>query len=501
MTAFILSFFNLIGLAGSFGYQIFIGATFGAGVELDSFFVSSTIPQFVITIFGGSISIVLIPVFVSAFDKGGMDEVWEVLSNLLTPSLFVFTLVAGFVFSLSHCFVDWLTPGLNEPGKSVANELLRIQCASIPLQVLSLIAGAVGNALQRYVIVGISSLAGLSALFIITLLTISMSGVKALSYGILAYSIVQFLFLLPLIRKGFRFRLTPFTPEFIGLYKKLSPVIGGSIYFKTDQFVDRYLVSYSPPGSVTCFSYASKVVMSLGSIISSGLTTIAFTDLSTFKMKNQPGDYVKVFQKSFVTLLLMLVPLCFFIWVAGMDALLFFLRRGRLTHDDVLVVYTLVLGFLGVLIAGALGSLSANSFYALRDVRTPTVIGILGYTFGVVFKIIGFQWIGLLGVALATSTYYGLNLLTQLVLLNRRTKIFGGKETWKRLGLIFFGSALASLVTKWVSATLLCGLTSWLRGVISFLVFGVLYVLFLKHTKLCRADVLLHKIGFGIKNR
>jgi len=499
MTAFFLSFFNLLSLAGAFAYQILIGATFGAGVDLDSFFVSSTIPQFVITIFGGSMSIVLIPAFVSSFDKGGMDEIWEVLSNFLTPSLFIFTLIAGIVFSFSHPFIDWLNPGLDQRGKILANELLRIQCISVPFQVLSIIAGAVGNALCKYLIVGLSSLAGLSAMFIFTLLTVSTLGVKALSYGLLAYSIVQALFLFPFMRKGFKLRLSPFSPEFIGLFKKLSPIIGGSIYYKTDQFVDRYLISYSPPGSMTCFSYASKVVMSLGSIISSGLTTIAFTDLSSMKAKNQPSDYVRVFQKNFFALLLMLVPLCFFIWIAGLDGLLFFLRRGKFTYDDILTVYTIVLGFLGVLIAGSMGSLTANSFYALRDVRTPTVIGILGYTLGVVLKIIGFRWIGLLGVALATSTYYGLNLLAQLVLLHRRTKIFRDKEIWKKLGLIFLTSGLASLLTKGFSTALLTGLAFWLRGLISFLVFGALYVFFLNRARLPEANFLLEKIRFGIK--
>jgi putative peptidoglycan lipid II flippase len=500
VTALFLSLFNLLSLGGSFVYQIFIGVVFGAGVELDSFFASSTVPQFLVLIFGGSMTFLLVPTFVSSLEKGGKEEIWNVLNNIINPTLFLYTLASGAIFLLSYPLIHLLNPGLSVEGKLLASELLRVQCIAMPFQMFSIIVSAAGNALRRYLTVALSTLAGLGGMLLFTILAVSPLGVRVLPYGVVTQSVVQAFFLYPLIKKGFIPKLKPLTPDFVNLYRKLSIAIGGSIYYKTDQFVDRFLVSYLPPGNITYLSYASRVLLSLGSIISSGLTTVAFTDLSSMKAKNQSIEYAEVFHKNFFALILIVVPLCFLFWLVGFDSLIFFLRRGKFTFEDISAIYVVALGFMGVLVAGTLGSLSANCFYAIQDVKTPTIIGTIGYSLGIILKILCFRWLGIIGVAIATSVYYGFNLAAQLLLLYWKAGVFRNHEVWKKSLYIVVASGIAASASKGFSIVLLTGTEPPLRVVISLFIFIGVYLLLLRKARFREIRLIVEKIGLGARS-
>ena len=63
----------------------------------------------------------------------------------------------------------------------------------------------------------------------------------------------------------------------------------------------------------------------------------------------------------------------------------------------------------GLLVAGALGQVLSSTFYAIGDTRSPTRIGMIGFSVGIVLKISGFLFAGIQGIALGTSAYSILN--------------------------------------------------------------------------------------------
>jgi putative peptidoglycan lipid II flippase len=60
-------------------------------------------------------------------------------------------------------------------------------------------------------------------------------------------------------------------------------------------------------------------------------------------------------------------------------------------------------------VAGCAGQIVAAGFYARGSTSWPVRVGVVGFSFGAVLKIIGFAWLGVVGVALATSVYYVIN--------------------------------------------------------------------------------------------
>jgi peptidoglycan biosynthesis protein MviN/MurJ (putative lipid II flippase) len=93
--------------------------------------------------------------------------------------------------------------------------------------------------------------------------------------------------------------------------------------------------------------------------------------------------------------------------------------RGAVTEANVGQLWLLMIALVGFPMGGAMGQILSATFYAKGNTVTPTKIGILGYTVGIVLKIMAFLTLGLIGIAIGTTLYYFLNVLLMYLLLER----------------------------------------------------------------------------------
>jgi peptidoglycan biosynthesis protein MviN/MurJ (putative lipid II flippase) len=76
----------------------------------------------------------------------------------------------------------------------------------------------------------------------------------------------------------------------------------------------------------------------------------------------------------------------------------------------------------GMLVGGTLVQATAGAFYAMGNTRTPTKISTLLYTLYVPIKVLAFFKFGVVGLALAMSTYFLTNSVLQFWLLRQGVK-------------------------------------------------------------------------------
>ena len=78
-----------------------------------------------------------------------------------------------------------------------------------------------------------------------------------------------------------------------------------------------------------------------------------------------------------------------------------------------------MLGLGGMFVGGAMGSVTASSFYARGNTRLPTRLGMITYTIYIPIKIAAFGLGGLLGLAISASAFHLLNLVLQYFYLEK----------------------------------------------------------------------------------
>ena len=86
-----------------------------------------------------------------------------------------------------------------------------------------------------------------------------------------------------------------------------------------------------------------------------------------------------------------------------------FIGYGGVTGANVHNLWWIMVLLAGVLVGGATGQILSTTFYAKGDTRTPTRIGVLGFTLGLGFKVAGFWAAGISGLAIGTTLYYLFN--------------------------------------------------------------------------------------------
>jgi peptidoglycan biosynthesis protein MviN/MurJ (putative lipid II flippase) len=93
--------------------------------------------------------------------------------------------------------------------------------------------------------------------------------------------------------------------------------------------------------------------------------------------------------------------------------------RGEINEEDIRNFWWIMVALAGFFIGGVMGQILSSAFYAKGDVTTPIKVGIIGFTFGMVLKVIGFSAYGLVGIAFGTTLYYLGNAFALYLLLKK----------------------------------------------------------------------------------
>ena len=115
------------------------------------------------------------------------------------------------------------------------------------------------------------------------------------------------------------------------------------------------------------------------------------------------------------------VATCIILLVFGEALLHLLIGHGGITAQNVQMLWWIMLGLIGLLIAGTAGQVTAVAFYAMGDTKTPTMLFVWTFTVYIPIKVLVFLHYGLLGLAIATSVHLMVNFVLQFVILEKVT--------------------------------------------------------------------------------
>src|SRR5947207_8829914 len=119
-TGLIAGSFVLSGVLGVIR-QAIIGASFGAGRELDAFYAAYRIPETLFTLVaGGALGSAFIPVFARFLGSDDLDGAWRLASAVIT----LVALAASGLAILAAIFGNWITAHILIPEASPAQQAL-----------------------------------------------------------------------------------------------------------------------------------------------------------------------------------------------------------------------------------------------------------------------------------------------------------------------------------------------------------------------------------------
>lgn len=480
--AFATTFSRVAGLVR----DMIVARLFGAGFATDAFFMAFTIPNLLRRFFAeGSLTAAFVPTFSEVFHQRGEDEARQLANRCVTLLVLVMLAIVAIGILLSPWVVTGIGYGFGQvAGKlQLTDQLNRIMFPYIGLvSVLALLTGILN-------VHGHFFLPSLSPLFLNLAMIFSAlflghcfaQPIFALAVGVLVGGIAQLLLQFPVLLR-YRLRLRPdfsfrADPRLHRIARLMVPGIAGVAIYQINIIVARLLASFLPQGSVSYLYYGQRLFE-----FPQGIFVVSLAQAALPMMSRQVAENDQLgLQRSLRFALSLITIFCLpailgLILCAKPIYSLFFLGGAFDLSALEKTAWALVCYAPGLLFVGY-SRIAAQTFYALKDTRTPVVVSFWTLLINVFAGLILMQFYGHLGLAAALTLSSLFNAVVQLWLLRRKVGSF-------------FQGALWGPLLKALPACLLMGLTVYfLLGVGDWNQLG---------DRLHKGVVLIAAVGAGI---
>jgi len=415
--AILIMSFTLASVVAIFLVQWIAVTRFGVGPETDALFATMVISALVGNIISGSVSYVLVPALVNSTEEAAAELIWDTGAAITV----VLSAAAVALWVSADLWIPWVLPGFSPPIHVLAKGLIQIQLYGVVFAGIATVLTSAHNARGCFAWPAVFT-ATAAVLPVIALTVTRETGVELLAWALVVRPILLCVFLLSV---ALPFRSPSLSrPAFRSLVTSLMPLTVGSAYYKTEHLVDRVISSFAPAGALSLLHLGQQIYGAGNQLLAAGVAMPAVPRLASVATRN-PAEFLG--EVSVVTRWLLFLGACGYVAIAivGRPVLEIFLGHGKVSPADLHKLWLIMMALAGVWFGGLAGLVFSNAFYALGDTRTPTRIGIIGYTIGIFLKITGFLAFGVIGLALGTGIYYVGNAVALLHYLTKRSRVAG----------------------------------------------------------------------------
>jgi putative peptidoglycan lipid II flippase len=403
---------------------IVIARFFGAGDQLDAFLIAFLLPSFAADVVAGSFTPSLVPMLVRVRAASGVGGEKRFAAEALAVGI-CFMLAGTATLAL---FWPWLLPFI---GSSFSGPKLRVTTVLFyallswpPMSALIAVWRAVLNASHRFALTAIAPIA--SPIVTVWLLYAFGAGwgAKTLCAGAVGGIALEWLILAVAVsRLGFPIwpRLPEWrNPELWELVRQYLPLVASAVVASGCVIVDQAVAGRLGSGQVAVLAYGNKLAIVLVQVMAFSVATAVLPSFSGFAARCEWPELRRTVIVYSRAALLIAVPLTIVLIAASGPLVHMLFERGAFHRDAARIVtqaqrfslLQLPFAVLLAVITRLASSIRAN------DLLVKT--GVLALALNIILDLLFSRWMGVAGIALATSALQPISLILLVALLLRR---------------------------------------------------------------------------------
>jgi putative peptidoglycan lipid II flippase len=432
---------NLLGLGLNFFLNLVLASKFGVGKEMDCFLAATATPTYLVTILTGSLSVTFIPAFI---DKKNAENKWELMGSILMLLTLVGAVVSVVIFLFSFQVIDFQAPGFPSDMRSYSSTLLRWYVVVLFLTMINEVFSGIFYATNEFVIPMVNKLISP----IITISLIYAAGDQANAFVMVWSSsvgaLIQTIILIyNFYKSGYRVQLGTrfFSPGVRSVLKLMTPLLIGSVFYKSLPIFDKYFLSELPPGSISVINYAQKIFFAAIQILGAALSMQVLAHMSHLVSESNYAELKKILNTLVRLILFVTIPVAGISFLLGEEITRLIYERGKFNAVNTLEVVVNFRIYVLAIPAALLGTVVAQGLYVMKDTWSPFFVGIFEVTLYGVLCYVLVDSIGILALPLAYVIYFYFSLGVLGFLLFRKIEFI----RWKEIALlaIKYGSLMA----------------------------------------------------------
>lgn len=397
----VLSVLKLVNTGLGFLLGLAVAWVLRTGAPTDALFAAWFIPVILARELPRVVGMVLVPFLVES----------QLAERKRVPDLFmtwwiVFLGVATVAIVLASRWIIRITvPGLPADTAAEAVRLLQILAPSFFL--LGLFGGAQNLFYARRVFYEpeLAATAWRVVAMVALFVAGGLFGVRGYAVGLVAAAAVQ-LSILAAAGRRHGIPVAPITDPFRDL-DLLRPLLGGAatvgtflILDQANPFVDRFITSFLPEGSISILSYGDRLAKALPVLMATSFISVFIPELSTARAKH--GDMRRVGGSMAIFLMSVGLPLAVLVVWSADDLVHLVLHHGNFTAAQAPIAAATVVAYALGIPASLTGMGIKGLYFVERNTREVARFGILALLINTLADLALFP-IGVEGIALSSS--------------------------------------------------------------------------------------------------
>lgn len=462
-----IMFLTVLSKLLGFGKEVVLSYYYGTSGVSDAYIVALTIPTVIFAFIGVALNTTYIPMFNKIEQEDGTDSAIRFTNNLVNILLLVLTVIVLLVIIFASPIVKIFASGFSGDVLLLSTKLTQISILSIYFSAIVYVLQGylqVRNDFKSPALVGLP----LNIVLIISIIVSNYMGLLMLGIGKVIAVLSQVIFLIPFLNKQkFKYSfIVNFTDRNLvrSLYLALPVMLGTSVN-QINQIIDRTIASNIVIGGISALNYANRLNLFIQGIFVVSIATVLYAEISKKSAKGDLNGIKKTMNTSIIGVTFIVLPITVGTMVLSKPIVEFLFARGAFDDDAILYTSSALFFYSIGMIGFALREILSRVFYSFQDTKTPMINAIIGVILNIILNIILSRYLGIGGLALATSI--AAIFTTALLFVSLRKKM--GALGMKQISISFFKILFTSLIMGFISKLVFDYLTTLMTQNLSLL--------------------------------
>ena len=447
---------SIFGHLLSLAKEMISASYFGVSKTMDAFYAALTVPNLLNSIFLFPIAMIFIPVVVKYRTKN-MEEANRILSTVSNLVIIILLAAAVATFLFAGRVVSLSAPGIDGETAVNAAKMLRIISAGIILTgAVNILAGVI-NAFEQFLWPAVSGMFMTAVTILFMLLFTDSWGIFVLAWGLLAGTVLQFLFLAYCAKQyGFRHSgvLELNHPEIQKSLNLMFLFLIITVLWGLNTVVNRFMASWLPGGSITALAYADKLVQVPVIIFSGAITTSIYPFLSAQAAENRTEELGNTISLSIRMSGFILTPIAVTMMILAKPGIQFLFQRGAFDASATELTAKIFMFYCLLLFSNYASAIMARLLFAFQAPMSVIRVTMTTLLANIVLNLVFMRLVTppVCGIALGTAASSFISALLYFFVLKKRIASLHGLTILKSLSRIAAISAVSGLAVVFTYA-------------------------------------------------
>lgn len=495
-TALLIMVITILSKVFGFAREITLSYLYGASSISDAYLISITIPSVIFGFVATGLGAGYIPMYSKIIQDEGEIDANRFTNNLINILIVICTVIilAGLLFT--DQIIKIFASGFEGGTFALTVQFTKISLMAIYFTgIVSIFSGYLQIKGNYF----IPALIGLPLNFfvILSIILSKSTNILALTVGYVVAVASQLLLMIPFMGKNkFKYNIIFDLKDkyIINMAYMALPIILGVSVNQINMLVDRTIASQIVVGGISALNYANRLNGFVQGIFVLSIATALYPMISKMAAEKNMGGLKSSLAEAITGINLLVIPSTVVSMVFAAPIVTILFGRGAFDNHAIHMTSTALFFYSIGMVGFGLRDILSRAFYSMQDTKTPMINAAIGMVLNIILNIILSKYMGIGGLALATSI--AATFTTVLLFISLRKKIgpFGMKQISISFLKILFASLIMGVLAKLCFDKLTAILSQNLSLFMAISIGALIYFVIIYFMKIEDVDVLVKAV-------